>query len=296
MNLNQLKYFCAVCTYGSISAAAEYLHISQPSLSAAIKELEQEFGVLLFRRHHRGTVLTEEGETLLRLSKDILSRSEHLIQVMSDMGNERKVLRLGVPPMVGSLILPQIYQNFHSLYPEVELKITEGGRDELQKKLSEDFLDMIFIPHNRAFEASFSSLNVSKLEIVCCVSKKHPLAGRASVSAEDLANIPLVLFKDGFYQTEEIKHLFSISGVKPNILLQTEQLSTIETIISGNVAAGFLFRQLIDKNPELVPVPVSTPLSVDVSLVWKKNAYLFNSMKKFEKYIQNSKILRKDEK
>ena len=64
MNINQLKYFDAVCTFQSVSLAAEYLHISQPSLSSAIKELENEFGILLFKRHHRGMVLTPEGETL----------------------------------------------------------------------------------------------------------------------------------------------------------------------------------------------------------------------------------------
>jgi len=62
MNLNQLKYFSAVCTYQTISDAAAYLHISQPSLSSAIKELEKEFGVVLFRRHHRGMVLLRKAK------------------------------------------------------------------------------------------------------------------------------------------------------------------------------------------------------------------------------------------
>ena len=61
MNLIQLKYFHAVCQFQTVSEAAEYLYISQPSLSNAIKELENEFGVALFRRHHRGMTLTEEG-------------------------------------------------------------------------------------------------------------------------------------------------------------------------------------------------------------------------------------------
>ena len=239
-------------------------------------------------------VLTPEGETLLKLSRDILSRTEHLKQVMSDMGKERKILRLGVPPMIGSLILPHIYHGFHKVHPEVELDIIEGGREDLQKKLSEDFLDMAFIPHNRALEPKFSNLNVSKLEIVCCVAGSHPLSNRKSISVKDLTDIPLVLFKNGFYQTEEIKHLFSVSGVKPNILLQTEQLSTIQTVISGNVAAGFLFRQLIDKEPELVAVPTDPPIYVDVSLIWRRDAYMFSSMKSFKDYIKNSSPFKKD--
>ena len=64
MNLNQLKYFYAVCEHGSLSDAAEYLYISQPSLSASIKALEKEFGVTLFSRRHQGMELTKEGKEL----------------------------------------------------------------------------------------------------------------------------------------------------------------------------------------------------------------------------------------
>ena len=70
MNINQLKYFNAVCEYGKVSVAAQILHISQPSLSSALKELEQEFGVNLFKRQHSGMSLTNEGRIFYDLSKD----------------------------------------------------------------------------------------------------------------------------------------------------------------------------------------------------------------------------------
>ena len=76
MNLTKLKYFHAICTFHSFSEAAEYLHISQPSLSNAIKELENEYGVSLFSRHYRGVSLTSEGQVLYNLSKDVLNRTE----------------------------------------------------------------------------------------------------------------------------------------------------------------------------------------------------------------------------
>ena len=108
MNLVQLKYFQAVCKYQSVSAAAEYLYISQPTLSSAIKELEREFGVSLFRRHHRGMVLTPEGTELLKHCERLLSHADQVERIMSDFGKRRNVLRLGVPPMIGSLFLPKI--------------------------------------------------------------------------------------------------------------------------------------------------------------------------------------------
>lgn len=288
MNLIQLKYFQAICSYHTVSAAAEYLHISQPSLSNAIKELEREFGITLFKRHHRGMQLTPEGETLLKLSEDLLSRSDHIETIMGKLGKKRNFLKLGVPPMLGSLILPKIYSTFLSDNPDIELEITEGGRKDLTKKLSEDFLDMVFLSHNRPIEATFSAQLISRLEIVCCVSKNNPLSNHKTLNASQLAEIPLVLFKNSFFQTEEIKRWFAISNIKPNILLQTEQLSTIQTLISNNIATGFMFRQLIDAESDFVPIPLNTPIHADISLVWKKDAYLFNAMKQLSEHISQT--------
>lgn len=288
MNLTQLRYFKAVCVYQSVSAAAEYLHISQPSLSNAIKELESEFGVALFSRRHRGMILTEAGETLLKMSDDLLYRADRVESVMNELGGERSVLKLGVPPMIGSLILPRIYNEFASSNPDVKLEIFEGGRSELTRQLAEGFLDMAFIPHNRPIEKGFVAERVGSLEIVCCVAKDHPLSEKKEVDAEELRNIPLVLYKNGFYQTEEIKRWFVSSGVVPMILLQTEQLSTVETIISSGIAAGFLFRRLVEKNEKMVPLSVKVPLNIDISLVRKKDSYPFGCMKKFRDYISSS--------
>lgn len=290
MNLVQLRYFKAVCTYQSVSAAAEYLHISQPSLSSAIKELETEFGVVLFNRRHRGMVLTEAGEKLLCMCDDLLTRADRIESVMNELGGERRVLKLGVPPMIGSLILPRIYNEFAAENPDVSLEIFEGGRSELTRLLSEGFLDMAFVPHNRPIEKGFLAECVGQLEIVCCVAKNHSLANKKEIDAKELRDVPLVLYKNGFYQTEEIKRWFMASGTEPKILLQTEQLSTVETIILSGIAAGFLFRKLVEKNEDMVALSAKVPLCIDVSLVRRKDQFSFGCMKKFREYINSANI------
>ncbi len=292
MTLIQLKYFQAICSYHTVSAAAEFLHISQPSLSSAMKELEKEFGVALFHRHHRGMQLTREGEILLKLSVDLLNRSEHIENVMGKLGKKRNFLRLGVPPMFGSLILPKIYGDFLKSNPDIELEITEGGRKDLTQKLSEEFLDMVFLSHNRPIETSFSSQLISRLEIVCCVSKNSPLSMHKTLNASDLDRVPLVLFKNSFFQTEEIKRWFSLQSIQPDILMQTEQLSTIQTLISNNIAAGFIFRHLVDSESDFMPLPLNTPIYADISLVWKKDTYFSNAMKMLKEYINNTDIFK----
>lgn len=285
MNITQLKYFNAVCTFQSVSEAAEFLHISQPSLSSAVKELENEFSVTLFRRHHRGMTLTQEGEVLYKLSKDILSRTEQAESIMKDLGTERKKLRLGVPPMIGSLILPFVYRDFIAENEEITIEIVEGGRQELVQKLSDDYLDMVFLPHNKQHEQRFSALKAAKLEIVCCVGQDNSVAKYKEVSPDNLKNVPLVLFQNSYFQTEEIKKWFESEKIKPDIILQTSQLSTMLSIISNNVAAGFMFRQLAETKPGLVAVPLEKPIFAEVSLIWKNNGYFFNCMSKFKEYV-----------
>ena len=288
MNLTQLKYFHAVCTFQNVSDAAVSLFVSQPTLSSAIKELEHEFGVTLFRRHRHGMALTPEGEIFFHATKNFLKEAEQIEAMMKDLGVARKTLRLGVPPMIGSLLLPQIYRGFLPLHPDVKLDITEGGRHELCKKLSEGQLDMVFLPHSKPLEPPFEAREVMQLEIVCCATKENPLAAAPHITPAQLLNTPVVLFENSFFQTDAIKKWFAAQKITPRILLQTNQLSTMMSVISGNAAVGFAFRELLNAYPQLVPIPLQQPMQVSVSLVWSKNGHFFHAMKKFKDYLMQA--------
>ncbi len=285
MNITQLRYFHAVCLYQTVSGAAEYLHISQPSVSNAIRDLEKEFNVMLFKRQRRGMTLTPEGMKLYTASRDFLNRHEQLERMLHDMGKGRKTLRLGIPPMAGSLLLPQVYREFVPQHPDISLKITEQGRYELLEKLGEDLLDMVVLPHTQGFESDLSAVKIADLEVVCCAHRNHPVAVCKSIDAATLENVPLVLFADAFFQTTEILAWFARSEIRPNVLLQTEQLSTAQNIIENNLAVGFMFKLLAEKNPETVSVPLRDPIHISLSLLRKKDIYMSGSMQKFRTYL-----------
>ena len=290
MNLIQLKYFCAVCIYKSVSEAAAVLHISQPSVSTAVKELEKEFKVSLFSRRYRGMELTKEGEVLLKLSKELILRADEVSHIMKNLGSERKILRLGIPPMVASIFLPKIYQEFLPQNPEVKLEITECGQKELLVKLNDDELDTVLLPHNQKPDLTYVSHKIARLETVCCVSKHNMLSKQKKISPEDLKNSKLIMFKNSFLQTEEISKWFAVKKVVPDIILQTEQLSTVQSLVSGNTGVGFMFRHLAEENTEIVAISTENPIYVDVSLVRKKDAFCFGALEKFERYMKNHKI------
>ena len=192
MTLTQLKYFRTLCLHKTFSAAAQHLHISQPSLSNAIKELEKEFSVTLFIRQSKGVILTDAAQTLFEMSANLLASSEKCENIMKDMGKGRNILRLGIPPMIGSVMLADIYRDFLSLHPEIKLDITEMGQHDLIKSIQDGFVDMAILPHNRPLDNKLESKKIRKFEIVCCVSYKNPVSSYSQIEPAMLKNTPLV--------------------------------------------------------------------------------------------------------
>jgi DNA-binding transcriptional LysR family regulator len=286
MNLIQLKYFLTIYEEGSVLKASEKLNISQPSISIALKELETEFGTALFQRQHKGMTPTEEGEELYKLSESLLSQVDELKRVIKDLGNGKKVLRLGVPPMIGLAVLPVLYGGFVKENPDVQLEIKEAGRKELVKLLKENRVDMVLLPHNTEFENGLTNLEILEYEIVCCVSEKRELSKREKITAKDLVKEPLVLFNDNFFQTEEIKRWFSEDKITPNILIQTSQLSTMQKMIEEGLATGFMFKHLIEPSMGIKTFSMQQPIFVKVSLVWNSKSKLFRPMKKLISFMK----------
>ena len=126
MKLTQLQYFCEVYRQRNVSRAAEKLNISQPSISAAIKELEGEFGIALFSREGRGIRSTPEGDIFYEHAQSLLTHADSFRMKMLDL-SRREELRFGVPPMIGSLVLPALYGKYQAEQCNCLLRIVEGG-------------------------------------------------------------------------------------------------------------------------------------------------------------------------
>ena len=290
MNFLKLKYFITVCEFGTVSAAADYLHIAQPSLSFAINDLEEEFGAKLFQRTHKGMILTDEGELLLQMGKSIVEQAETAEKIMKEVGHNRKTLKLGVPPMIASLILPTLFRDFLPQNPDIHLDITECGKEEILKKLSDDVLDIAFISHNQAPDADLDFLHIDTLEIVCSASSHNAISENKSLTPKDLSNVPLVMYKDGFFQSSEIKEWFSSGLVEPNIIMKTNQLSTLTKLISSDTAVGFLFQKLTQNEAGITAIPLDPPVTANISLVWKKQKFTFSAMKSLKSFLRNTRI------
>lgn len=278
MKLQQLRYFTATCRLGSISRAAEALHVSQPSVSMAIRELEREFGVALIARRYQGFSLTDEGAILQEMAESLLRHAEHVSGRMQALGRQRRPVRLGVPPMIGTALLPALYREIARRYPDLPLDTEELGTKTLIHDLRENVLDMAFVSHHAPLPPEFDTLPVTSMEIVWCAVKNHPLARGSAICVRQLEDEPLVFFQSSFSLRELVMQQFDAAGITPRVLHATEQLSTVESLIRSGTATGFLLRPLADSLSDLAALPLDPPVRAQVSLVWRRSRKPFRDM------------------
>ncbi len=280
MTIIQLKYFQTVYKYNGISKAAEALNISQPSVSNAIRELEDEFNVLLFTRYKKRLKPTKEGTRFFELSKEILEKVEKTKNIMQNIANIEEI-KLGVPPMLCSVIIPVLYakQHMHNI------NIIESDKSGLVKMLNAEDIDIAFLPHCENIDKEFESVIYAKYQNVCCVNKNHMLSNKKSINFNDICNQKLVLFKNSFFQTERILNWFTQNDFEPDVFLNAAQVSTVMNVIKNNLAVGFVFDFLIDSFSEVVGIPLEPPMYTNVSLVWKKDKHLNANILKFIEYV-----------
>ncbi len=286
MKLHQLQYFREVCLQNGITKAAETLHISQPAISNAIKELEDEFNLKLFKRVNKKLILTKEGAYFLLEVEELLNKSNALTQKMIHLGEEKHVVRLGLPPMIGSMALGLLC-GFQKAHPGIKIELYDGTSLTLRRMLQEDQLDVIIVSGRNTDLNNLDCCILQKSEIVFCVSSSHPLAKEASVSMAQAAEEPLAMINNSFYVREMLLERFRENNCAPQIVWTTEQLYTKLQIIKKGMAAGFLFREIADSEEGIEGRSLTPPIMIDVEMAWMKNGTAYPNIKSFIQYARN---------
>ena len=217
------------------------------------------------------TVAREMAESLLR-------HADHVSNRMQALGRQRRPVRLGVPPMIGTALLPALYRQLSARYPELLLATEELGTKTLIRDLRENVLDVAFVSHHAPLPPEFETIPVTDMELVWCALPDHPLAGKSRVSVLQLEDEPLVFFQSSFSLRERVMQQFEAAGVTPRILHATEQLSTVQSLIRSGTATGFLLRPLADTMPDLAVLSLEPQVFVHVSLVWRRSQKPFRDM------------------
>lgn len=205
MTLQQLKYAVTVAECGTISAAAEKLFISQPSLTAAIRELESEMGVTIFSRTNRGVIVSREGEEFLGYARQILSQAQLLQERFS--GREQGEKRFAVSSQHFNftvLAFSRLVQNFRG--PRYSFHFRETTTYEVLEDVSQLRSEVGILALNedneRFLRRMFGKLGLEftelkRVQAELFVSAEHPLADRRFVTVEDVSPYPCITFEQG---------------------------------------------------------------------------------------------------
>lgn len=278
MNLQHVQYFVKVCDLGSVTKAADQLHISQPGLTAAIRELEKEFSLKLFSKSGRTLKLTEAGEVFYVKAKELLDKASKTIQVMEDYSEGRNHLRLGITPMLALLILPRLYPEFKKKCPQTSLTIEEQGRPSLMDMLDRRDLDLVVTSYHKKLDEEHEFSKIMELDFGLCTYPAHPCANRSEVSVTEIGDSPLAAFSLSYQQNEVIQDYFAEEDMSPNIVFRSGQLSTLLELTSCQEFSCFMYTAIQKYRPDLKFIPLVPRRKIPIYLCWRKDDNFYPNM------------------
>ncbi len=284
--LRQLEYLVAVGSCGSVARAAEQVNVSPPSISAAIAQLEQEFGLPLFvRRHAQGLSLTQGGRQLVEQAHVVLAEAARLNDLANDItGKVRGPLNVGCLLTFAQVVLPRLRRGFSDRYPEVEFNQTELDQSAILDGLRNATID-VALSYDLNLPADLRFLPLSNLPPYAIFPAAHPLASHPQVGLAELAPYPMVLL-DLPLSSEYFLSLFEAARARPRIAERTRDMA----VMLGLVGQGFGYsianiRPWADRAPDGQPlchVPISAPArAMRLGLLLPEDAHLSRTVDAF---------------
>lgn len=231
--LRQLEYFIAAGETGSITQASERINISQPSISTAISQLEQELDVQLFVRHHaQGLSLTPVGRSLLLEAKRLIEQAESLYSVASEASEEvRGQLNVGCLTTLAPMILPELALSFTSGFPRASIRPHADNQEMLLSGLRRAVID-VAVTYDLQIPEDVEFTSLVDLPVHVLVGETHPLARQSAVTLSELAELPMV-FLDLPLSAEYFMALFMKEGLQPNIAFRIAHPDIIRTMVAN---------------------------------------------------------------
>ncbi len=273
MELRHLRYFLAIADTLSFTRAAAELHVTQPTLSHQIKQLEQHLGTVLFDRVGRTVRLTAPGKVFKEHAERALQELKSAGAALEELqGLMHGALRIGVFQSFNSSLLPPILAEFAARFPGVRVVVRQLPTREMEELLTQGELDL-GIAYVQPDSDRIQAEKLFDERMMLVVSERHPYARRRELHLNQLEHQPLVLLGAEFPSRQLLLDWFAGSGYRPDVrieinstdaILATVRCSTLATIQTERMASGF---------PGLRCIPLKPALTRTVAILWRRDAY-----------------------
>lgn len=259
MEIEYLCEFTVIAKLESFSRAAEELCISQSSLSKHILTLERELGVPLLVRNSRNVTLSPAGAQILPMAAQVYElKNKIMVAAAKQSSRQKSILSIASIPVMAQYNITGLLARFQRAFPQVTLEIMECERQELPELLETGKSELAFLRRGLEAEENLEYLEICRDNLVAVLARTHPLAGRESITLEDLKEEPL-LFLD---QRTGFHHLYTSlcrgAGFVPHIAYTGHRPENIVELAAQNMGIALLMRRHTDyiASPDVVCLDV----------------------------------------
>jgi len=287
MNLHQFKFVQeAVRRNLNLTEAAKALHTSQPGVSKAIIELEEELGIDIFARHgKRLKRVTEPGQHVLKSIEVIMREVGNLRRIGEQFSQQDSgTLSIATTHTQARYVLPTRVATLREKYPHVNISLHQGAPDQVAQMLINDVAEIGMATESLAKYEELVTLPVYEWSHVLVLPAEHPLASKTRLSLEDLAEYPIITYHPSFTGRTRIDQAFAQKQLSPRIALEAIDSDVIQTYVRLGLGIGIVAEMAIEQNQMqgLVTRPLSQLLGKNVArIAFKKGAYLRNFVYEF---------------
>lgn len=277
MDIRHLQYFLEVARCKSFTKASEILHITQPTISKMIRNIEEELGVELFDRSGRRVELTDAGEVIFAQAKHIVTSFQSLSSELDDLRNlKRGHIRIGLPPMAGSSFFPKVIGKFREQYPEISMELVEVGAKKVESEVESGVLDIgvAMLPTKSDIYHSFTFV---KGRLMLVVHPTNPLAAKKEVRLAELAQESFVLFREDFALHDRVPEECVRAGFKPHVVCESSQWDFISEMVAANLGIALLPETIcseLDRKRVCILPLIEPVIPWHLAIIWRKDRYV----------------------
>lgn len=277
MNIRDLEYFNALAEMLSFTQVAHKFAVSQPTVSYAVKRLEEHYGCDLIAREasHRSISLTTEGEILKAHAQYILDEFVTLDRAIDHAKNNRT--HIGLPPIIRSKVFSKLLDEKEIIRFISNFHLVSGGSNELLSKLLSGKIDFSLLGSvNPLVHPNLQVKLLHQQEFFIFVSKENPLAEKKEISFEEAAEYPFILLEKGYTHMRAIQNLSEKSKKKPEVPFYFSDVQTIGQLVSSNIGITLMTEFPVFQEMEgLVKIPL---VPEDKEIFYIQYAYLKSAM------------------
>ena len=286
MELHQLRYFVAVAELHHFTRAARNLRIAQPSVSRAIRVLEEELGTPLFHRMKGNVALTSAGEVLLPWARRVLADVDGAALEVRELADLRRGrLAVGATPSLTTTLLPPALARFHAAFPGVELVLHEAGSRDLVRELEQGALDVALVILPLRHEM-LETTPLLREELVVAVAPDHALASRKTIAIADLKGVPLVMFRDGYDLRASTLAAFRRAGFEPTLALEGGEMDGVLRLAAAGLGVAVVPSLVIDPAGPLRAVRLADPLTRTIGFANRRDRRLTRAGREFVEMVR----------